>query len=1275
MPRRKHALEDPYSSDDDQPFDRGVSQRDLEDEAEQFRDPMHSGRRKRNKNKDIYGSFYDSGSDDEGTGSRSRGSSSRGRKREGFEFVAATSSSNKSQPDTSSASQAHKVRFAESGRANDDEDNRKVGFIEPNRNYNSDESMDSENDGVRGPNREEDSDDGSDQDSDGREDMDDEVLRPQMGSKPVIGTITPAPAPESPDNTQSKNKAMAASIKAGLGLSNDTGSSPSSRDNSPRIHQRSRNGNSGSMSFFKNRVGFQGMDSKDNSPSPRPGSPAMASSPKPDVPSIAPVKVDKDYGAFSAKGSGFGLKMLEKMGWKKGYGLGAGGSGIVEPIQTKLRPVKMGIGFKGFKEKTEQDRAEEKRRGLVVSSDEEEQPDKRKRKGTLKKESEFEVKTDGWKKTSVRSSRKGPRVEYKTAAEIQQEIESGDLPMAQIQPQKILDMTGKTVRELTSASQIRTAVAMSHERFPELRHNMELMADISTTDLEQVARTQKSDHIRTQILEKESVRIQQQVEKDELDLERLAKVMTITDQCARIADEIRYSTSDTTGVTAVEMQEDLIATAFQEPFDLFSGLYYDEYEMYQLDQVVVASLQDAFKRLFKDWDVLKNPKRGAVLFRKWQKLFKTSKVSYSQSWSSANVDGDGNGYYGGKPAPQESMTAYESLLHHHWLPKVRSALNNAWDPRDFEPVIALLEAWAPPVLPLFMHDNIVTQLVLPKLHKEIEKWSPRESLMLHTWLHPWLPILGQSRMDQELFGDVRRKLSSALAAWQVLDPSAYTVLKPWRDVFEAADMELLLLKSVLPKLVEGLGAFEVNPRDQKIEILKAVLPWYPFFPSTTFSSLLVNEFFPKWHQVLYLWLTHPSTTDLDQISQWYQWWKSLFPAELLQETGVATGFRQGLDMINQFMAGLKIMAPADVAQAQSQSKGKAGGATNGASLDSFGRLQTKKHLVQSVSFKDLVQDYATQNSLLFVMTKLSHERSGRPLYRLGGNSTGTAGGILVHMTEEVAFVKAEDSGVWMPTVDDYTSGSDSDYTKYWIDWFLGTKGNEYFCEVDEEYILDRFNLTGLNTEVQYYSQALDLITDNLDENLDEEMRDIVEKSARHLYGLIHARFIITTHGLTKMLEKFKKCDFGRCPRVLCHNHPLLPVALSDIPYSKSVKLFCCRCEDIYNPKSSRHASIDGAYFGCSFPHMLFQVYPQLVPPKSTDRYVPRIFGFKLHDVAKQHRYQDMIREESHARIMAGIEGLPTTAAQGSSSGQQNHNNRATDGTGVATESGAMADVN
>ena len=52
-------------------------------------------------------------------------------------------------------------------------------------------------------------------------------------------------------------------------------------------------------------------------------------------------------------------------------------------------------------------------------------------------------------------------------------------------------------------------------------------------------------------------------------------------------------------------------------------------------------------------------------------------------------------------------------------------------------------------------------------------------------------------------------------------------------------------------------------------------------------------------------------------------------------------------------------------------------------------------------------------------------------------------------------------------------------TFQWISWFLSSKGNEYFCEVEEDYILDRFNLTGLNTEVQHYAQALDMITDNL----------------------------------------------------------------------------------------------------------------------------------------------------------------------------------------------------
>ncbi|KAF9695883.1 hypothetical protein EKO04_005960 [Ascochyta lentis] len=217
-------------------------------------------------------------------------------------------------------------------------------------------------------------------------------------------------------------------------------------------------------------------------------------------------------------------------------------------------------------------------------------------------------------------------------------------------------------------------------------------------------------------------------------------------------------------------------------------------------------------------------------------------------------------------------------------------------------------------------------------------------------------------------------------------------------------------------------------------------------------------------------------------------------------------------------------------------------------------------------------------------------------------------------------------------MDDFNSDTDSDYTSYWRDWFISSRGNEYFCEIDEEYLTDRFNLTGLNTEVQYYQYALDLVTDVFDFDCDDEMREQIEKSARHLYGLVHARYIVTTRGLAKMLEKFKKSDFGKCPRVMCESQPLLPMGQSDVANTSPVKLYCSRCEDLYNPKSSRHAVIDGAYFGTSFHNILFQVYPAMLPPKSQRRYEPRVFGFKVHAAAALSRWQGDQRDSMKDRL-------------------------------------------
>lgn len=87
-----------------------------------------------------------------------------------------------------------------------------------------------------------------------------------------------------------------------------------------------------------------------------------------------------------------------------------------------------------------------------------------------------------------------------------------------------------------------------------------------------------------------------------------------------------------------------------------------------------------------------------------------------------------------------------------------------------------------------------------------------------------------------------------------------------------------------------------------------------------------------------------------------------------------------------------------------------------------------------------------------------------------------------------------------------------------------------------------------------------------------------------------------------------------------------------MPNLSTVKLYCPKCEDIYNPKSTRHASIDGAYFGTSFHSILFQVYPALNPEKSLRRFEPRIYGFKVHAAAALARWQDLWRDDLHYRL-------------------------------------------
>jgi len=206
---------------------------------------------------------------------------------------------------------------------------------------------------------------------------------------------------------------------------------------------------------------------------------------------------------------------------------------------------------------------------------------------------------------------------------------------------------------------------------------------------------------------------------------------------------------------------------------------------------------------------------------------------------------------------------------------------------------------------------------------------------------------------------------------------------------------------------------------------------------------------------------------------------------------------------------------------------------------------------------------------------------------------------------------SEDEELHQQNDEESDLSSDSEDSS-WISWFCGLKGNEYFTEIDEEFIQDDFNLTGLSGMVPNYDYALDMLLDSELDDLTPDQMEVIQAASEMLYGLIHARYVLTARGLSQMLEKYNNVEFGRCPRVFCQGQPVLPVGQSDIPRTNTVKLFCPKCQDIYYPKLARHQNIDGSYFGTTFPHMLLQAYPELVPTKPSFSYAPKIFGFKIH---------------------------------------------------------------
>lgn len=232
---------------------------------------------------------------------------------------------------------------------------------------------------------------------------------------------------------------------------------------------------------------------------------------------------------------------------------------------------------------------------------------------------------------------------------------------------------------------------------------------------------------------------------------------------------------------------------FEPHFQKLLNEYAFEFEKYNLDEIVVGSIAPLVKRMATTWKPLEDPIFLLPIFRRWRNALK---VSNSNSEVEMQIDKFGSANTATNLVDpyvnltsfhdlatylcrEKPMTPFESLLWNVWLPNVRTALNNDWSPTHPQPAVKLYESWSS-FVPTFIRDNILDQLVLPKIQKAIADWNVKKSkVSLQSIVFPWLPHVGLRLED--VVGDARRKIKSLLRAW-VADEAIPSDLSPWRDV-------------------------------------------------------------------------------------------------------------------------------------------------------------------------------------------------------------------------------------------------------------------------------------------------------------------------------------------------------------------------------------------------------------------------------------------------------------------------------------------------------------
>lgn len=657
--------------------------------------------------------------------------------------------------------------------------------------------------------------------------------------------------------------------------------------------------------------------------------------------------------------SSFAARMMAKMGYKEGQGLGKEGQGRSGVIEVQLRP--QGVGLGAVKEKSKQEKEEEKRQAKLKGEAYEDSDEERKKKARKPKAS--------GPSSGITTPRRNIKPKYRTVEDLQKVAPGLNIPEA-FAP--ILDMTGPSQKFLTSSSGLLTPTGGVVVESVEDAENKKL-ARRAQSDLSSFVEEWKNLQERKAYVDMQILQQRQEIAESQPDLEQIKK---FSDIVMRISEGVKDNQWDPVLQSLQSVDSLNLSTANET-----------------LSSIAVSAVHPFLRQFSDGWQPLEDPKLNGIA----PSLSKIRHILGAEAPLKETSHADLNN--GISRIRIKSTTPYESMIYKIIFPKIVSSINQSWNVHNPTPLLALFDAWEG-LLPGFVRSQILDQAVVGKLNEAVSSWNPRKRRsheLPHLWLFPWLQYLSTHHADPKsstgLVSDVKRKFRQLVDSWD-FHKGVVPGLQQWREVLcpnpKNDHWTPLIMNHVLPSMsrfLKNSKNFVVDPQDQEpyMSALQGVFAWKDILKPRVVGQVIVETVFPMWHDVLHQWLT--ITGPNEEIGLWFQWWRDdVFPEEIKGLKSIQQEFEKGHDMINQALdlgsrAATDLPAPSHTEAIQSPN------------AKSPPPVKPKVSIPEEHNIRHRVEDWCIENDLQFLPEKKVLHDAG-PLYRITAAGNGKNGALV-----------------------------------------------------------------------------------------------------------------------------------------------------------------------------------------------------------------------------------------------------------------------------------------